>query len=149
MIATDEIKSVRSSKTDVVTVKKTSDTGLQITAKNKVDSATVAVFMRSGARAKVRLHVQKSTVAVTSVSVDTSKVTLRLGGDNKKTTHTIAVTLKPVTATSSIRYSSSNTNVAIVNRTTGKIRAKKAGTATVTVKSGSKSKKITVTVKNK
>lgn len=149
MIATDEIKSVRSSKTDVVTVKKTSDTGLQITAKNKVDSATVAVFMRSGARAKVRLHVQKSTVAVTSVSVDTSKVTLRLGGDNKKTTHTIAVTLKPVTATSSISYSSSNTNVAIVNRTTGKIRAKKAGTATVTVKSGSKSKKITVTVKNK
>ena len=148
MIATDEIKSVRSSKTDVVTVKKTSDTGLQITAKNKVDSATVAVFMRSGARAKVRLHVQKSTVAVTSVSVDTSKVTLRLGGDNKKTTHTIAVTLKPVTATSSISYSSSNTNVAIVNRTTGKIRAKKAGTATVTVKSGSKSKKITVTVKN-
>ncbi|MDO4942891.1 MAG: Ig-like domain-containing protein, partial [Lachnospiraceae bacterium] len=147
-ISTDAISSVKSSKTSVATVKKTSSTGMKVTAKSKTGTATITVTMKSGAKATCKVTVQKSAVKVTSVSVDASKVTLVLAGKNKKTTHTIKATRKPVTATSKITYTSSDKKVATVS-SSGKITAKKKGTATITVKSGTKSKKIKVTVKSK
>ena len=55
-------------------------------------------------------------------------------------------TVAPVTSKEKITYTSSNKKVAVVT-SKGVVKAKKKGTATITVKSGSKSVKIKITVK--
>lgn len=154
-ISTDAISSVSSSSTSRVKAYRVktssgnySTTGIKLVAQSKTGTATITVKMKSGAKATCKVTVQKSAVKVTSVSVPSTSVTLRLAGANKKTTYKIAAKRYPVTATSKITYSSSNKKVATVT-SSGTITAKKAGKATITVKSGTKTKKITVTVKSK
>lgn len=154
-ISTDAISSVSSSSTSRVKAYRVktssgnySTTGIKLVAQSKTGTATITVKMKSGAKATCKVTVQKSAVKVTSVSVPSTSVTLRLAGANKKTTYKIAAKRYPVTATSKIYYSTSNKKVATVS-SSGTITAKKAGKATITVKSGTKTKKITVTVKSK
>lgn len=110
----------------------------------KVGSCKIAVTMKSGAKASCRVKVQKGTIKTTALSVSKTKVTLRLSGTK---TYMIKPVLTPVTSQQSVTYSSSSKSIASVS-SSGKITAKKAGKVTITVKSGSVSKKITVTVKN-
>lgn len=86
-----------------------------------------------------------SKIAVTGVSLNKTSLSLTAGG-----AETLTKTVTPSNATNkNVTWSSSNTDVAVVN-TDGKITAKKAGTAVITVKTadGSKTAKCTVTVVN-
>lgn len=143
-IDTDKVVRWTSSNTKILTVN--AKTG-KITAK-KTGNAYVIVTMKSGATAKCKVKVQKSAVKTTKLTVNKSKVTLVLTGKNKVKTFTIKATKSPMTSLEKVTYKSSNTKVVSVSKT-GKITAKKAGKATITVKAGKKTKKITVTVKKK
>ena len=68
------------------------------------------------------------TVSPTSVSLNKNSLTLEVGK-----TYTLTKTVSPSTATTSYRWSSSNTSVATVDKN-GKVTAKASGTATITVK---------------
>jgi uncharacterized protein YjdB len=63
----------------------------------------------------------------------------------KAKTAQIKATVTPKTSTEKVTYSSNNKAVATVDAK-GKIKAKKKGTAIITVKSGKKSVKVTVKV---
>lgn len=78
-------------------------------------------------------------VVEAAVKISKSSATLEVG----KT-----LTLKITGSTSKPTWTSSKTSVATVNKTTGKVTAKKAGTATITGKIGSKKYTCKVTVKN-
>ncbi len=79
---------------------------------------------------------------VESITLDKTSVTIVVG---KSTT--VKATVKPADATNkTLTWTSSDESVATVD-SNGKITAKKVGTAKITVKAGSKSKTITVTVK--
>ncbi|MDO4942888.1 MAG: Ig-like domain-containing protein [Lachnospiraceae bacterium] len=116
----------------------------KITGK-KTGKATITVTMKSGAKATCKITVQKNVVTTTKLSVDKTSITLQLKGTK---TYNIKTVQTPVTSQQLVRYSSSNTKIATVS-SSGKITAKKAGKATITVYSGKVKKKITVTVKTK
>lgn len=137
----DSIKSWKSSNKKIATVTSKG----KITGK-KVGTAKITVTLRSGISASVTVKVQKKAVtttklAVTGKSVKKNKLTLKKGKSV-----TLAVTRTPVTSTEKITYQSSNKKVATVSGK-GKIKAKKAGKANITVKSGKKKVVIKVTVK--
>ncbi|MBR1692852.1 MAG: Ig-like domain-containing protein, partial [Lachnospiraceae bacterium] len=75
------------------------------------------------------------------LSIDRTKLTLKKGAS-----YTLNVTKTPITTLQKITFTSSKSKVAKVDKK-GKITAKKKGTATITVKCGSKKKKVKVTVK--
>lgn len=141
-LSTDSVSKWSSSNSKIITVN--AKTG-KITAK-KTGKAYIIVKMKSGATAKCKVTVQKSPVKTTKLTVNQTKVTLKLKGGKK--TFQIAAVKTPVTSLEKVTYKSSNTKVATVS-SKGKITAKKAGKATITVKAGKKIKKITVTVKKK
>lgn len=136
----DSVAKVKSSKTKVATVKLSSKGKLTITPK-KVGSTKITVTTKYGAKATFTLKVQKAAVKVKSISVNKTKVSLKKGK-----TFQIVATKKYITALDKVTYKSSNKKVATVS-SKGKIKAKKKGKATITVKCGKKTKKITVTVK--
>lgn len=133
----DQIKSWSSSKKSVAAVDKKG----KITAK-KTGNTTITVKTRKGASAKLTVKVVKSKVTTKSIKADVSKLTLKKGKSRR-----LNVTRNPVTATEKITYETSNKRVADVNKS-GKITAKRRGTADITVKtSNKKSYKVKVTVK--
>ena len=90
--------------------------------------------------------VKPATVAVTGVSVNPTTMTLEMG---KTVTGTITATVAPSGATNkSVTWTSSNTSVATVDAS-GKVTAKSAGNATITVKTadGNKTATCMVTVR--
>lgn len=110
----------------------------------KAGTVTITVETKMGARAQCKVKVTKNVVKtkkITLKNVKKSKVSLK-----KKGTFTIKAEISPKNSTEKITYASSNKKIATVN-TKGKITGKKKGNCVVTVKSGSKSKKVLVTVK--
>lgn len=120
-------------------VKVNAKTG-KITAQKKTGTATVTVTMKSGAKASVKIKVQSGKVKTKKLTVSKTQMTLKV-----KETYTITTVRTPVTTSDKVTFSSSNKKVVAVN-SKGKITAKKAGKATITVKSGSKKVKVKVTV---
>ena len=112
----------------------------KITAGKKTGSTYITIVMSTGEKAKVKVTVQNGTVRTKSISGLKSKYTIAKG----KTT-TLKPVLSPVTSQEKITYSSSNKKVATVS-SKGVIKGVKAGTAKITVKSGSKKAVLTVTV---
>ena len=107
----------------------------KITAK-KAGTATITVTMKSGAKATCKVTVKNPTV-----KLQKTKASLKVG---KSTTIQIKSTYPSNDTVKS--YTSSNKKVAVVNAK-GKVTAKKAGTAVITVKmkSGATAKfKVTV-----
>lgn len=121
-----------SSNTNVVTVKDG-----KLTAK-KTGTATITVKTFNGKTAKCKVTVKAAPSKVTL-----SKTALTM---SKGKTYTLKATLPSGTASGIMKWTSSNTSVVTVKD--GKLTAKKAGTATITVKTfNSKTAKCKVTVK--
>ncbi|MCD8015542.1 MAG: Ig-like domain-containing protein [Lachnospiraceae bacterium] len=136
----DSIKSVKSSKTSIATVSVSKKGVITIKGK-KVGTATITVTLASGKKKTIKVKVQKAAVKTTKITVTSKSVSIKKGK-----TYTLAPVLTPITSTQKITYTSSNKKVATVS-SSGKITAKKEGTATITIKSGAKSVKVKVTVK--
>lgn len=139
----DYVTAVTSNKPRTVKVTNVNKNGtFKLTAGKKKGSAVVTVTFASKKTASFKVTVQKAAVKTTKITTTTKSLTLAKGATYKKLASSIAVT--PVTSKEKVTYSSSNKKVATVS-SKGVIKAKKAGTAKITVKSGSK--KVVVTVK--
>lgn len=113
----------------------------KITGKKK-GTATITVIMKSGAKAKCKVTVQKGKVVTKKLKLSKSKYTLKKGKSLS-----LIVSRNPITATEKLTWSTSNKKVATVDKK-GKVKAKKKGKATITVKSANgKKAKCTITVK--
>ena len=113
-----------SSNTDVVSVDKDGN----VTA-IKAGTATITVTTKDGKyKAEAEVTVSADVVNVKSVSLDKTSLDLKVNE-----TGTLKATVKPSDATNKgVTWSSSNSNVASVDNN-GKVTAKAAGTATITV----------------
>lgn len=122
--ARDKSVTWSSSNTDVVTVDKNGN----VTA-IKAGTATITVTTKDGKyKAEAEVTVQTDVVNVKGVSLDKTSLNLKVNE-----TSTLKATVKPSDATNkSVTWSSSDSNVASVDNN-GKVTAKAAGTATITV----------------
>ena len=111
----------------------------KLTAGKKSGSTVVRIELSGGWTADVHITVQSGTVKTNYITGLKKSVTV-----SKGKTYTLKPGLDPITSQEKVTYSSSNTKVATVS-SKGVITGKAAGTAKITVKSGSK--KATVTVK--
>lgn len=144
--STTALKVTEMAKGDAVAFWKSSNTKIvkvtgsgKITAGKKTGKATLTVTLKSGKSAKVTVKVQKKKVTTKKIKVPAKKITLKKGQS-----YTIAAVLNPITSQDKAKYSTSKKSVAAVS-SKGVVKAKKPGTAKITVKSGKK--KATVTVK--
>lgn len=140
MNSSDYLKSVTSKNTSIVKVSDVSKKGtFKLTAGKKSGKTLVHIELASGLAADVQITVQSGTVKTNYITGLKKSVNV-----SKGKTYTLKPTLDPITSQEKVTYSSSNTKVATVN-SKGVITGKAAGTAKITVKSGSK--KVTITVK--
>lgn len=140
MNSSDYLKSVTSKNTSIVKVSDVSKKGtFKLTAGKKSGKTLVHIELASGLAADVHITVQSGTVKTNYITGLKKSVNV-----SKGKTYTLKPTLDPITSQEKVTYSSSNTKVATVS-SKGVITGKAAGTAKITVKSGSK--KVTVTVK--
>jgi len=100
----------------------------------------VTVTLKSGLSAKIAITVQKKAVTTTSITVADKTVTL-----NKGKTLQLKPVIAPITSLQKATYKTSNKKIVTVN-SKGVITAKASGKATITIKSGKKSVKVTVNV---
>lgn len=135
----DSVKSWKSSNRKIFTVSGKSNGTCKITGK-KSGTAKLQITLASGLKKTVKVKVQTATVKTSKITVS-KNVTLQKGK---------RVTLKPVvtpfTSSQKVTYTSSNKKIATVS-SKGVVTGKKKGTVKITVKSGSKSVKVTVKVK--
>jgi uncharacterized protein YjdB len=138
----DYVLSVTSNKTGVVAVTKyTKEGSVTLTAGNKKGTAKLTVKLASGLKKTVSVTVSATKVKTTALSVSKKSLTLKKGK-----TFRLTPVVTPVTSQEKVKYTSSNSKIAAVSAS-GVITGKKAGTARITVKSGSK--KVVVVVKVK
>lgn len=135
----DSITSWKSTNTKVFTVSGKADGTCKLTGVKK-GTAKLEITLASGLKKIVTVKVQAKTVKTSKISGLAKKMTVKKG---EKTTLKPVIT--PATSQQKVTYSSSNKKVATVS-SKGVITAKKAGTAKITVKSGSKKVTVTVTV---
>lgn len=135
----DSVKSWKSSNSKIFTVRGKSNGTCKITGK-KSGTAKLQITLASGLKKTVKVRVQTAAVKTSKITVS-KNVTVRKGK---------RVTLKPVvtpfTSRQKVTYTSSNKKIATVS-SKGVVTGKKKGTVKITVKSGSKSVKVTVKVK--
>lgn len=135
----DSVKSWKSSNSKIFTVSGKSNGTCKITGK-KSGTAKLQITLASGLKKTVKVKVQTAAVKTSKITVS-KKVTVQKGK---------RVTLKPVvtpfTSRQKVTYTSSNKKIATVS-SKGVVTGKKKGTVKITVKSGSKSVKVTVKVK--
>ena len=113
---------------------------LQIKAKKK-GKAVISITDENGKVSKVTVEVKKS-VPLKKLSLNKKKVTLKVNQKEK-----LVVTKKPVTAVTKLKWSTSDKKIATVDQN-GKVKAKKKGKVTITVKaSNGKKARCKVTVK--
>ena len=135
MAAGDRVVKWTSSSTKIATVNSSG----KVTGKKK-GSAKITATLASGKVLTTTVKVQTGTVKTSKITVNTRNVTLKT-----KQGFQILASRNPDTSQQGISYSTSNKKIATVSKT-GYIKGVKAGTATITVKSGSKSVKIKVKV---
>lgn len=128
LAAGDSVASWKSSNRKIVKVNSKG----KLTAGKKTGKATVTVTLASGLQKKITVKVQKRKVTTTKITGVRKKLTLKKGQKL-----TLKPQLKPITSQEKLTYKSSNPRAASVS-SKGVIRAKKKGTATITVRSGKK-----------
>lgn len=135
----DSVKFWKSSNSKIFTVRGKSNGTCKITGKKR-GTAKLQITLASGLKKTVKVRVQTAAVKTSKITVS-KNVTVRKGK---------RVTLKPVvtpfTSRQKVTYTSSNKKIATVS-SKGVVTGKKKGTVKITVKSGSKSVKVTVKVK--
>lgn len=126
----------KSNKTGVATV---SAKGV-ITGKS-AGTATITATAPGGKTARVTVRVLKASVSITQLTVSGAPSSLVVGK-----TKFITASVKPYNATGvAVKFSSNRPSILHVDAT-GKLTAKKAGTATITVKAGGKTVKKVIKV---
>lgn len=142
----EKVTSWKSSKKSVAIV---SSKG-KITAK-KVGTAKITAKTSKGRSVSVTVKVQKKAVTTTKLTVTSGTKGVTIKNKNltikKGQKVTLKTALTPITSTSKVTFKSSDKKVATVS-SSGKITAKKKGTAKITVTSGKKKVTLTVKVKN-
>lgn len=111
-----------------------------IKAKKK-GKTTLSVVLSNGTVLKAAVKVQKGTVRTTKLTVPSKRIVLKKGKKIK-----LIAECTPLTTQEKITYKTSDKSVVTVDKK-GKLTAKKAGKAKITVKSGKKKSVCTVTVK--
>ena len=132
----DSVASWKSSNKKIV---KVSSKG-KLSAQKKTGRATVTVTLRSGLRKSIKVKVQKSTVRTSKITGLSKKLTLKKGKS-----YTLKPVRQPFTSQEKLTYTSSNKKIVTVS-SKGKLKARKAGKAKITVRSGKKKYTVTVTV---
>jgi hypothetical protein len=136
----DTVASWKSSNTGIVKVTGKKNGTCTIKAQKKTGTATITATLKSGLTKTIQVTVQKKAVTTTKITGVPSTLSLKAGA--KKT---LAAVVSPITSTQKLTYQSSNKKIATVS-SKGVITAKKKGTATITVQSGSKKVKCKITV---
>ena len=141
----DYVTKVTSGNTGIVKVSSVTKKGtFRLTAGKKAGSTTVKVILASKKSASFKVTVQRGAVKTSKITVSTKSVTLKKGTTYRKLASSVKVT--PVTSQEKVTYTSSNKKIATV--TSGDvIKGLKKGTATITIRSGSKRTTCKVTVK--
>lgn len=141
----DYVTKVTSGNTGIVKVSYVTKKGtFRLTAGKKAGSTTVKVILASKKSASFKVTVQNGAVKTSKITVSTKSVTLKKGTTYRKLASSVKVT--PVTSQEKVTYTSSNKKIAIVT-SGGVIKGLKKGTATITIRSGSKKTTCKVTVK--
>ena len=135
----DSVKTWKSTNTKVFTVAGKADGTCKLTGVKK-GTAKLEITLASGLKKTVTVKVQAKTITTSKISGLAKKITVKKGAKT-----TLKPVITPSTSQQKVTYSSSNKSVATVS-SKGVITAKKAGTAKITVKSGSKQVTVTVTV---
>lgn len=135
----DSVAAWKSTDTRVFTVKGNADGTCTLTGKKK-GSAKLEITLASGLTKTVTVKVQTAAVKTSKVTVAEKKLTVKKGEKAS-----LKATVAPFTSAQKLTYTSSNKKVATVSKN-GVVTAKQAGTAKITVKSGSKKVTVTITV---
>ena len=135
----DSVAAWKSTNTKVFTVKGNADGTCTLKGLKK-GSAKLEITLASGLTKIVTVKVQRAAVKTSKVKVAEKKLTVKKGEKAS-----LKATVAPFTSAQKLTYTSSNKKVATVSKN-GVVTAKKAGTAKITVKSGSKKVVVTVTV---
>ena len=135
----DSVAAWKSADTKVFTVKGNADGTCTLTGKKK-GSAKLEITLASGLTKTVTVKVQTASVKTSKVTVAEKKLTVKKGEKAS-----LKATVAPFTSAQKLTYISSNKKVATVSKN-GVVTAKKAGTAKITVKSGSKKVIVTIMV---
>ena len=121
------------------------DSNGKVTAK-KAGTAVITATSSNGKTAGCTVTVKQKEIAITGISLNKSTTSLTEG---ESETLTATITPSNATGDKTVKWSSSNAEVAAVD-SNGKVTAKKAGTAVITATSSNgKSASCTVTVKQK
>ena len=137
LAAGDRIVSWKSSNPKILTVTANG----KLKAGKKTGKATLTITLASGLKKQIKVKVQKKAVKTTKISVSQMRIVLKKG---KK--QLLRPVITPITSLQKITFSSSNKKIVSVNKK-GQITARKKGRAKITIRSGSKKKVVTVTVK--
>ena len=141
----DYVTKVTSGNTGIVKVSSVTKKGtFRLTAGKKAGSTTVKVILASKKSASFKVTVQRGAVKTSKITVSTKSVTLKKGTTYRKLASSVKVT--PVTSQEKVTYTSSNKKITTVTPG-GVIKGLKKGTATITIRSGSKKTTCKVTVK--
>lgn len=141
----DYVTKVTSGNTGIVKVSYVTKKGtFRLTAGKKAGSTTVKVILASKKSASFKVTVQNGAVKTSKITVSTKSVTLKKGTTYRKLASSVKIT--PVTSQEKVTYTSSNKKIATVT-SGGVIKGLKKGTATITIRSGSKKTTCKVTVK--
>ena len=141
----DYVTKVTSGNTGIVKVSYVTKKGtFRLTAGKKAGSTTVKVILASKKSASFKVTVQNWAVKTSKITVSTKSVTLKKGTTYRKLASSVKVI--PVTSQEKVTYTSSNKKIATVT-SGGVIKGLKKGTATITIRSGSKKTTCKVTVK--
>ena len=141
----DYVTKVTSGNTGIVKVSSVTKKGtFRLTAGKKAGSTTVKVILASKKSASFKVTVQRRVVKTSKITVSTKSVTLKKGTTYRKLASSVKVT--PVTRQEKVTYTSSNKKIVTVT-SGGVIKGLKKGTATITIRSGSKRTTCKVTVK--
>ena len=132
----DYVTKVTSGNTGIVKVSSVTKKGtFRLTAGKKAGSTTVKVILASKKSASFKVTVQRGVVKTSKITVSTKSVTLKKGTTYRKLASSVKVT--PVTSQEKVTYTSSNKKIVTVT-SGGVIKGLKKGTATITIRSGSK-----------
>ncbi|MDO4523128.1 MAG: Ig-like domain-containing protein, partial [Eubacteriales bacterium] len=108
----------------------------------RTGKAKITLTMVSGARASCVVQVQRGVVKTTALSVPKMTIKLKVGES-----HLLSVVRTPLTANDKMTFTSSDKKIVSVNKN-GKIKAKKKGTAKITIRTAG-GRKLVVKIKVK